>query len=228
MQHFWFISEERIQVQDLSKEDQNSSRNDKISQKLDNLGLLINTVRSSVNKIEKEVVVVKNHVRTSSLRNNQPQFALVPSRDETFASQSAICTANDPNTDSGIRKVRPNFYAFCEMDDEDANGWIVIQNRYDGLTDFFRTWNEYKQGFGNIAGEFWMGLDKIYELTSSKLHELMIVMEDFNDVRKVAKYSAFAISDESSFYSLNILGSFSGDADDSLKYHAGMKFSTFE
>lgn len=203
------------------------SKEDKISQKLDNLGLLLNTVRSTVNKLEKDVIAVKNNVRTNSARNSQPQFALVQSRDDQ-SYQNAVCTANDPNTDSGLRKIRPNFYAYCEMNDEDANGWILIQNRYDGSTDFFKTWSEYKQGFGNIAGEFWMGLDKIYELTSSKLHELMIEMEDFNETKKVARYSAFAISDESSFYTLNILGSFSGDAEDSLKYHAGMKFSTFE
>ena len=205
-----------------------TDREDKISQKLDNLGLLVNTVRSTIGKLEREVVAVKNNVRMNNARSVQPQFALVPARDDIQTNQNVICTANDPNTDSGLRRIRPNFYAYCEMNDEDSNGWIIIQNRFDGSTDFFRTWSEYKQGFGNIAGEFWMGLDKIYELTSSKLHELMIEMEDFNKNKRTARYSAFAISDESSFYTLNILGSFSGNAEDSLKYHAGMKFSTFE
>lgn len=222
-------SVEKSPVQDLSNEDQSFTNRD-ISQKLDSLGLLINTVRGTVSKLERDVITVKNNVRTNNARqtqNQQPQFALVPSRNEA-QSYHDVCTASDPNTYSGLRKIRPNFYAYCEVDEEDANGWIVIQKRYDGTTDFFRPWNEYKQGFGNIAGEFWMGLDKIYELTSSKLHELMIEMEDFNDTKKVAKYSAFGISDESSFYALSILGSFSGDAEDSLNYHAGMKFSTFE
>lgn len=201
-----------------------------MNEKLDNIGLLINTVRSAISKVERDVVSVKSNVRANNARNIQPQFALVPGqvRDESQAYQNGVCTANDPNTDSGLRKIRPNFFAYCEMDDEDANGWIVIQNRYDGSTEFFRTWSEYKEGFGNIAGEFWMGLEKIYELTSSKLHELLIEMEDFNETKKIAKYSAFGISNESGSYALNILGTYSGDAGDSLNYHAGMKFSTFE
>lgn len=160
--------------------------------------------------------------------NHHPQFALMPSRDDSSVDNQGACTINDPNTESGIRKLRKNFFAFCEMETEDAGGWIVIQNRFDGSTDFFRTWIEYKEGFGNVAGEFFMGLDKIHELTSSRLHELMIVMEDFGGEKKFAKYSAFGISDESSAYTLNLLGKYSGDAGDSLTYHAGMKFSTME
>lgn len=160
--------------------------------------------------------------------NNQPQIAVVSAQgDSVFVPQGA-CTANDPNTESGVRKISRNFFAFCEMDAEDAGGWIVIQNRFDGTTDFFRQWHEYKEGFGNIAGEFWLGLEKIHELTSSRVHELTIVMEDFNGVQKTAKYSSFGISGESSGYALNLLGKYSGDAEDSLKYHAGHRFSTFE
>lgn len=114
------------------------------------------------------------------------------------------------------------------MNSGDAHGWIVIQNRFDGSTDFFRSWTEYKNGFGNIAGEFWLGLDKIHELTSSQIHELSIEMEDFGGVKMHARYSGFAISGEANSYALSVLGKFSGDAEDSLKIHAGMKFSTFE
>ena len=44
----------------------------------------------------------------------------------------------------------------------------MIQKRMDGSVDFHRTWNEYKQGFGNLVGEFWLGLDKINRLTRNK------------------------------------------------------------
>lgn len=186
-------------------------------------------MRGTVGKVERDVMMVKKNLRSlHNTRHSQPQFALVPTQNEAHhGDHHATCSAVDSG-ESGVRKVHKNFFAFCEMSSDDAGGWIVIQNRIDGAVDFFRPWDEYKAGFGNIAGEFWLGLDKIHELTSSRLYELMIVMESFDGTKKTAKYSAFAIADESSMYALNLLGAYSGDAEDSLKYHAGMKFSTFE
>lgn len=185
---------------------------------------------NSINKVEREILIVKKNTRTinSWKHNNHQRFALVPSIEESRFGEQGVCSSSDSSTGSGIRRVRNNFFAFCEVNLEEESGWIVIQNRFDGSTEFLRPFKDYQDGFGNIYGEFWMGLSKIHELTSSRLHELMIVMENFDGTKKNAKYSAFAISDESTSYALNILGKYSGEAGDSLSYHAGMKFSTYE
>lgn len=65
-------------------------------------------------------------------------------------------------------------------------------------------------------------------MTSSELQELLIVAEDFNGVTKTARYRAFAIGDERDLFTLSVLGKYEGDAGDSLSYHAGSKFSTFD
>lgn len=217
--------EEQNQDQDVSGQGQTKANG--LNQKLDNLVLLVNAMRSTVVKVERDVMTVRKSMRSHhNTRHSQPQFAFMPAQHEAHGDHHAACSAGDP--ESGVRKINKNFFAFCEMSSDDAGGWIVIQNRFNGAVDFFQPWADYKAGFGNIAGEFWMGLDKIHELTSSRLYELMIVMESFEGIKKIAKYSAFGIAGESSMYALNLLGAYSGDAGDSLSYHAGMKFSTLE
>ncbi|VDI27333.1 Hypothetical predicted protein [Mytilus galloprovincialis] len=47
------------------------------------------------------------------------------------------------------------FSKFCNYD-VDGGGWIVIQRRQDN-TDFYRTWSDYKKGFGSLDDSFWLG-----------------------------------------------------------------------
>ncbi|CAF4021142.1 unnamed protein product, partial [Rotaria sp. Silwood1] len=45
-------------------------------------------------------------------------------------------------------------------------GWTVIQRRINGTIDFYRGWDDYKNGFGDLHTEFWLGNEKIHQLTN--------------------------------------------------------------
>ncbi|XP_049297127.1 microfibril-associated glycoprotein 4-like isoform X2 [Anopheles funestus] len=134
---------------------------------------------------------------------------------------------------SGIYNIQPvktfkePIRVVCEQDIE-WGGWIVIQYRFNGSTNFERSWQDYKNGFGNLDGEFWLGLDRIHRLTASRPHELVMLLEDFDGNRTYAKYDQFEIGNEKEKYVLKKLGNYSGTAGDSFSRSKGMKFSTFD
>ncbi|XP_052080656.1 ficolin-2-like [Mytilus californianus] len=51
---------------------------------------------------------------------------------------------------------------YCDME-VDNGGWIVIQRRLNGEVDFYRGWNSYKYGFGDLDGEFLLGDAMAYQ-----------------------------------------------------------------
>ena len=118
-----------------------------------------------------------------------------------------------------------SFTVYCDMG-TDGGGWAVFQRRQDGSVDFYRGWNDYKSGFGQLTAEFWLGNDKIHRLTASRPSSLLVELEDWNGVRVYAKYGRFNIGDEQAQYRLEV-GSYSGTAGNSLiSEHNNMPFST--
>lgn len=199
---------------------------------------LIRTVTRELHQLQRSVPT-KQYLNNALLNlKSQPVYAVLNGGHSEHRSGEL---ANIPSTcrdvsspKSGIYAIhvgvtiREPFFVNCDMETEGGGGWTVVLNRADGGVNFFRNWLEYKQGFGNLGGEFWMGLDKLHEITTSRLHEAIIILEDFEGVKKTARYAYFAIGGEKEDYSLTLLGSYSGDAGDSLSYHAGHKFSTFD
>ncbi|KAL9969446.1 hypothetical protein ACROYT_G021664 [Oculina patagonica] len=132
------------------------------------------------------------------------------------------------HTQSGVYSVDPDgrgqFDVYCDMR-TDGGGWTVFQRRQDGSVDFYRGWNDYKAGFGQLTAEFWLGNDKIHRLIASRPSSLRVDMEDWNGVRVYAKYGKFNIGDEQAQYRLKV-GSYSGTAGDSLTRHNNKAFTT--
>ena len=97
----------------------------------------------------------------------------------------------------------------CDMDITAGRGWNVFQRRVDGSVDFYRNWTDYKNGFGNLSGELWLGLDKIHRLSAIEQNVLKVDLETFENETAYAVYKSFSVGNESKSYILNV-GSFSG------------------
>lgn len=91
-----------------------------------------------------------------------------------------------------------------------GGGWTVFQKRLDGSVDFYRDWIDYKNGFGNLNGEFWLRLDKINRITNSASYELRVDMEDTEGKTAYAGYDFFSVTSEKTKYQMRI-GTYSGN-----------------
>ncbi|KAL2086397.1 hypothetical protein ACEWY4_017456 [Coilia grayii] len=122
--------------------------------------------------------------------------------------------------------------AFCEMagceNREEGGGWTVFQRRADGTLNFYRPWQQYKDGFGDASGEYWLGLESLSQLTSRKRYQLRVDIEDFDGSTVYALYATFSVGSEDEGYKLSISGFRNRGAGDALSYYNGMKFSTFD
>ena len=106
----------------------------------------------------------------------------------------------------------------------DGGGWTVFQRRQDGSVDFYRNWDDYVEGFGELNGEFWPGLEKIHCLTiNGSASKLRVDLEDFEGEKRYAKYNLFQVLDSAKCKYQAWPGGYNGNAGHAL---AGQPFTT--
>ncbi|XP_064553279.1 microfibril-associated glycoprotein 4-like [Drosophila montana] len=106
-------------------------------------------------------------------------------------------------------------------------GWTLIQRRIDGSEDFYRNWADYRNGFGNMDKEFFLGLENIYHLTNYQRYELYTFIEAFNGSIHWARHNNFYIGSEVEKYKLKSLGEVNGTTN-MLSKHLNFEFSTYD
>ncbi|KAK4320306.1 hypothetical protein Pmani_008812 [Petrolisthes manimaculis] len=109
----------------------------------------------------------------------------------------------------------------------DNGGWTIFQHRTNLTTreNFTRPWIDYVRGFGNMSGEFWLGLDNLQTFTSWGQQELRIDLSDYEGEHRWAKYTNFDVGPD--HYRIKVSG-YSGTARDSMAEQNNQQFTTYD
>ncbi|KAI4898083.1 hypothetical protein NFI96_032366 [Prochilodus magdalenae] len=136
------------------------------------------------------------------------------------------------NMESGVYTIyvannrsRP-LQVYCDMT-TDGGGWIIFQRRNNGKLDFMKRWRQYMQGFGELTDEFWLGLEKIHELTSTPTQYEVRFDLGLGSERAYAVYDDFKLGTSKQKFKLTV-GNYKGNAGDAMTYHQGRPFSTVD
>ena len=120
-------------------------------------------------------------------------------------------------------------YVFCSM----YHGTVILRRKFGGSENFNRSWEDYVNGFGDLEGEFWLGLDKMRQLTSDSVNpyrSLWVGVFTENGLESV-DYSSFSVGSRETNYTLTIGcldNNYRKNAINYLNLQRGMQFSTYD
>ena len=109
-------------------------------------------------------------------------------------------------------------------------GWTVIQHRLNGTVLFNRTFVDYENGFGDLGGEFWLGLEKIHRLANTtNLYHIRFNVTTDKNVTKFIEYEQFGLGSHLTKYTLLAANPVSGDLPNgTFSYNSGSQFATLD
>ncbi|XP_055941610.1 techylectin-5A-like [Argiope bruennichi] len=131
---------------------------------------------------------------------------------------------------SGVYTIWPKDFpaekslkVYCDMETE-GGGWTVIQRRgkYPVQQDFNLDWESYRNGFGNLTQEFWLGNENI-RLLCLKGCKIRFDLQYEGGTVYFAVYQNFKLATNN--YRIDISG-YSGNTTDAMQYHNKYEFST--
>lgn len=150
-----------------------------------------------------------------------------------LSSQGTDCTqikALSPQASSGVyviqpQKVKTPFKVYCEMRPD--GGWTVFQRRSKGVVSFNRKWAAYKNGFGNLTRDHWLGLQKVFSLTKNKHKKwtMRVDLWDHEDDTAFAEYAHFKLGGAKAAFRLHV-GKYNGTAGNAMHSQNRYGFST--
>ena len=106
---------------------------------------------------------------------------------------------------------------------------MLIQQNVDGSSVFRRSWADFKVGFSDSRGNYWLGNELLSQLTVNDTYKLKFDLQSrTNRNWYYAEYSTFRVLPEAQNYKLQVAG-YSGNAGgDALNHSNGMMFTTHD
>jgi len=107
---------------------------------------------------------------------------------------------------------------------------LLIQQNINGSNVFNRSWAEFKVGFNDSSGNYWLGNELLSQLTVNNHYKLRFDLQSRSNTSNWyhAEYSTFIVLTEADNYTLVVAG-YSGNAGlDSFSYSNGMMFTTYD
>ena len=100
----------------------------------------------------------------------------------------------------------------------------------DASVSFERSWYEYVAGFGDVDGNFWLGLETIHNLTEAQPMKLQIDVVPFDIPAVSVPYPQFHVGDAASEYLLTITSDTRGHSTlcNSFTLASRHKFTTYD
>ncbi|XP_054731549.1 angiopoietin-2-like isoform X2 [Anastrepha obliqua] len=115
--------------------------------------------------------------------------------------------------------------AYCLPDPNKGKAWLVVQRRIDETLSFDLGRDEYWNGFGNLNGNFFIGLEAIHKMMlPNKNTELWIQLGISTGESPYEFYKDFVISSENKMYQLMSVHGAEGTAGDELTSLTGEVF----
>jgi len=104
---------------------------------------------------------------------------------------------------------------------------LLVQQNVEGSDFFNRSWEEFKVGFNDTRGNYWLGNELLHQLTYNDRYMLRFDLQVRNLTWYYAEYSTFVVHDEASNYKVIVTG-YSGNAGDAFQYFNDVMFSTYD
>jgi len=104
---------------------------------------------------------------------------------------------------------------------------LLVQQNMDGSNFFNRSWAEFRVGFSDLRGNYWLGNERLHRLTTSGRYKLRFDLQALNHSWYYTEYSSLSVFNETSNYKIRVSG-YQGNAGDALWYSDGKMFTTFD